>query len=66
MTVIVIDAALDPDIAKRVSCRECGARLQYVPKDVEEIIAKPSLWVKFADTYYYIKCPNCGEQTRVR
>ena len=63
MTVIVIDAALDPDIAKRVSCRKCGARLQYVPKDVEEII----VWIQgVADTYYYIKCPNCGEQTRVR
>ena len=65
MTVIVIDAALDPDIAKRVSCRECGARLQYVPKDVLAAVQGGCIGGG-VDTYYYIKCPNCGEQTRVR
>lgn len=33
--VKVIDETPDPAVVKRVSCRGCGARLEYVPNDVK-------------------------------
>lgn len=56
----IIDETPDPEVVKRISCRSCGVRLEYVPNDVI------SLWIGRdysggSDGANGFKCPKCGK-----
>ena len=63
MVVKVIDPGPDPSVVKRVVCRHCGAKLEYVPKDVTERLI--SDYGGGSDMYYWIDCPQCNHQVTV-
>jgi transcription elongation factor Elf1 len=48
---------------ERVSCDNCGSRLEYLPIDVKQgsrYNIRRGMYI-----YKYIVCPVCGEETRV-
>ena len=55
MAVKVIDPTPDPKVVKRVSCENCGARLEYVPLDVQHRVVTCSNEGLFALTEKIIK-----------
>jgi hypothetical protein len=59
----VIKKGPDPRVAKKVVCRDCGATLEYVPKDVRN---RQYLCMGEMDTLYFIKCPECKSDVEVR
>lgn len=63
MAVRVIDPTPDPKVVKRVSCGNCGARLEYVPRDVESKLVS---CMGDTDTVSYIVCPQCQDHVSVR
>lgn len=52
----------DPSVAKRVTCFNCGAILQYARNDIQE---RPVSNMGDVDTKRYIPCPNCHYEVRV-
>jgi len=64
MVVRVIDPKPDPSVVKQVICRNCGAKLEYVPNDVKS--KSVSDYGGGSDTYYWIDCPQCSNQVNVR
>lgn len=56
--VKVIDPTPDPALVKRISCKNCGARLEYMPCDVSSYTHRD--YGGGCDTYHYIGCPQCG------
>jgi RNase P subunit RPR2 len=63
MAVKVIDPTPDPKVIKRVSCDNCGARLEYVPMDVK---SRAVSCMGDTDTVSYIVCPQCQHNVTVR
>lgn len=64
MTVKVIETKPDASVVKRKVCRECGATLEYVPRDV-----KTRSWTDYgggASGEEYITCPNCHKTVTLR
>lgn len=63
MTVKVIKKKPDASVIKRKICKNCGATLEYTPKDV-----KHSTGVSMGefDSSSYIGCPNCRAIVYVR
>jgi hypothetical protein len=64
MTVKVIKKKPDQSVVKRVVCRNCGATLEYVPKDVHrwdgtDMGGGP-------DGEEWINCPECKEKVIIR
>ena len=49
-----------PKVAKQATCRNCGAILEYMPCDVQEVTARDISGC--ADIDYYIVCPKCGNR----
>lgn len=64
MAVKVIDPTPDPQIVKRISCRHCGARLEYTPNDVRRRDGKD--YTGGADGEEWVDCPNCGKKAIIR
>ncbi len=60
MAVKVIDPTPDPAIVKRITCGGCGARLEYVPNDVEQ--RSVSDYTGDRDITNFIRCPNCKKE----
>jgi Zn finger protein HypA/HybF involved in hydrogenase expression len=52
-----------PIICKKTVCYECGFELEYNRIDVCE---GTRTFMIDTETYYYIKCPNCGKNTDVK
>lgn len=50
-------------IVKEKICANCGATLEYVPKDVKTKIISDYTGSK--ETWRYITCPECSEQIGV-
>jgi RNase P subunit RPR2 len=50
----------DHSAIKRITCRHCAARLEYVPRDVQEINSKD--YSGGSDGYFYIVCPRCNHE----
>lgn len=48
----------DGSIARRVTCRNCGAILEYTPHDLKELQTKDI--TGSADITFCLKCPQCG------
>ena len=62
--VTVVSAVPHPSVVKEVVCRNCGATLQYVPKDIQSRTYKD--YDGSSDTDYFINCPPCGERVFVK
>ena len=59
MAVVVVDKGPDPSVVKRVICRQCGAKLEYTPRDVKHNVTHD--YDGGSDTRSYITCPQCHE-----
>lgn len=64
MAVKVIDAAPDPKVVKRISCQNCGARLEYTPIDVKR--RSGTDYSGGPDGAEWVDCPNCGKNVIIR
>lgn len=62
--VTVVKTEPHPSVVKEVICRNCGATLQYVPKDVQE--RKDYDYTGSYDIVNFITCPPCGDKVSVR
>ena len=62
--VTVVNRGPHQSAVKECICRNCGATLQYVPRDVKEKTARD--YGGGSDTYYFIECPACNEQVFVK
>lgn len=60
MAVRVIDPTPDPEVVKRISCHNCGARLEYVPNDVQEYNGRD--YGGGPDGQTWIDCPKCSKK----
>lgn len=63
MAVKIIEEGPDPSVKKRVICRNCGCKLEYVPHDVNSRNYKDI--DGGTDTSYWIVCPKCKEDISV-
>jgi DNA-directed RNA polymerase subunit RPC12/RpoP len=61
--VTIVDPKPSEDVLKKVVCRNCGVKLQYVPNDVKE--RKSYDYTGSFDYQYYIDCPNCNTKVIV-
>ena len=60
MAVKVVKKKPDPSVIKRTVCGNCGATLEYVPKDVKE--RNGTDYSGGSDGEKYIVCPECNEK----
>lgn len=54
---------IDKIKAKRRTCNDCGAVIEYMPYEVESKVENES-YGGGTDTYHYLTCPNCGKRMR--
>lgn len=45
---------------KEITCRECGALLNYVPRDVKRLEYRNGLYGLLVGEKRYIVCPDCS------
>jgi hypothetical protein len=64
MAVKVISVKPAKSVVKKVVCRNCGAKLEYVPKDVKEYHGTD--YGGGPDGREWIVCPNCREDVTLR
>ena len=62
--VTVVSTVPHPSVVKEVICGNCGAILQYVPKDVVSQVHHD--YGGGSDTYNHIVCPPCGSKVHVK
>lgn len=62
--VTVVSTIPHPTVVKEVVCKNCGATLSYVPKDIKSHSYKD--YDGGGNTDYFIKCPPCGEKIYVK
>jgi len=61
--VKVISTEPHRSVVKEIVCKNCGATLQYVPKDIESEIHHD--YGGGSDEFRFIKCPPCGQKVGV-
>lgn len=61
--VTVVSTVPHPSVVKEVVCKNCGATLQYVPKDVVSQVHRD--YGGGSDTYSHIICPACNSKVDV-
>lgn len=61
--VKVISTVPCMSVVKQVVCKNCGATLQFVPKDIETEYHYD--YTGDSDTFRFIKCPPCGNKVGV-
>ena len=62
--VTVVSTSPHPSVVKETICRNCGATLQYVPKDIKEKIVSDYTGDK--ERIRYIECPPCNHHIVIR
>lgn len=62
--VKVVDQGPDPSVVKRHVCGNCGAVLEYVPRDIKSQTATD--YGGGSDTWYYIVCPQCQNRQTIK
>ncbi len=60
MAIKIIKIDPVPEVVERCFCKNCGATLEYVPKDVQKYSGKD--YSGGPDGYTWIVCPNCNEE----
>lgn len=58
--VRVVDPSPDPEVIKKISCRQCGVRLEYTPSSVKRYSGKD--YGGGPDGKEWIDCPNCSSE----
>lgn len=61
--VAIVSTSPDASVVKHVICRNCGATLAYVPRDVKNRIDTD--YTGGRDNVRFIICPNCGSSVTV-
>jgi ribosomal protein S27E len=61
--VTVVSRVPPPSLVKQCLCRNCGATLEYIPRDVQKEIHAD--YGGGRDTYEFIKCPDCDNKIGV-
>jgi hypothetical protein len=56
--VRVVNEGPDPSVVKKKVCRQCGAKLEYIPLDVKEWSGKD--YSGGPAGRKWIVCPKCG------
>ena len=64
MAIRIISEKPDPKVAKRITCKKCGARLEYFPVDVQEYHGKDI--GGGPDGMEWIDCPKCKQRILLR
>ena len=64
MAIKIINIKPHKTVAKRVTCRNCGATLEYVPNDVME--RHGTDYGGGPDGSEWIVCPNCRKNVTLR
>lgn len=64
MVVRIVDPTPDPEVLKKISCRNCGARLVYTPNDVKE--RNGTDYGGGPDGEEYVVCPSCNKRAIIR
>jgi len=64
MTVKVLSRKPAKEVRKRITCRGCGARLEYVPNDVQT--RSGTDYGGGPDGAEYIICPDCQSRVTIR
>jgi len=54
---------IDETVAKRRTCMDCGAVIEYFLNEVESRI-EDEPYGGGRDTYHYLTCPNCAKRMR--
>lgn len=62
--VTVVNKGPHQSVVKETICRNCGATLQYVPRDVKERIEGD--YTGGRDVYHFIECPECNNHVDVK
>lgn len=62
--VTVVSRTPHPSVTKETICRNCGAVLQYVPRDIKQRTV--SDYTGDRETISYIECPECDHQLTVK
>jgi len=62
--VTVVSTNPHPSVVKEAICCNCGATLNYVPKDVQSKFYRDISGC--GDTDYWINCPPCGSKVMVK
>jgi hypothetical protein len=60
----VIDEKPDPSVKRKVVCRKCGVKLEYVPLDIRKSVHTD--YSGTSDEYFWIDCPRCKEANEVK
>lgn len=61
--VRVVDPGPHHTVVKEVVCRNCGAKLEYVPRDIRS--RRYTDYGGGSDTHHWIDCPPCGNEVAV-
>jgi len=62
--VTVVSTIPHPTIVKQAVCHNCGATLEYVPRDVKERIERD--YGGGSEVIHYIECPQCSNPVGAR
>jgi hypothetical protein len=62
--VNVVSKIPHQSVVKEVVCRNCGATLSYVPREVKSRIIRD--YSGSSEDYRHIDCPNCSKEVGVK
>jgi uncharacterized protein with PIN domain len=61
--VRIVELKPDPSVVKQVVCKNCGAKLEYVPADIHSEYVRDYGGV--GEMQNWITCPNCNHAVTV-
>jgi len=59
----VVDSTPHKSVVQEHICRNCGATLEYTPRDIQE--RKVSDYTGDTDVVRYITCPQCSDKQTI-
>lgn len=62
--VTIVNPGPDPSVVKRHICTNCGAVLEYVPRDIKSQTTGD--YGGGSDTWHYIICPQCRDNQTIK
>lgn len=64
MAVRVLSIEPPPEVIQRITCKHCGARLEYVPNDIQVYHGRD--YGGGPDGQEWVDCPNCKKKAIIR